>query len=264
METLSSSGKSSSSTNPPWLELEQGLKPWDAFSPKEREQVVRHYGPKIRILALRLKAKLPQSVELNELLSAGSLGLLDALSKFRPEFGIKFDTYSENRIKGAMLDELRRMDWFSRGLRHKVKVIEDAMRQIEHETGVSANSKQIEERTGLSTREVQQGLEALQNNLCVSIDSMHESLMGNRELLSENEPFQSAAFQELVDKVAGLIEELTPREKLVISLYYSEELNMKETAEVMDITEGRVSQLHSQALLKLRENFRAKFENEGK
>jgi RNA polymerase sigma factor for flagellar operon FliA len=260
MAILSSSGKSSSSTNPPWRELEQGLKSWDAFSPREREEVVRHYGPKIRILALRLKSKLPQSVELNELISAGSLGLLDALGKFRPEFGIKFDTYSENRIKGAMLDELRRMDWFSRGLRHKVKVIEDAMRQIEHETGESPNHAQIEERTGLSSREVQQGLEALQNNLCVNIDSLHESIMGNREMLTENEPYQSTAFQELVNKVAGLIEELTPREKLVISLYYSEELNMKETAEVMDITEGRVSQLHSQALLKLRENFRARFE----
>ncbi len=237
-----------------------GLRPWAEFTPREREEVVRHYAPKIRILALRLKSKLPANVELNELISAGSLGLLDALGKFRPEFNIKFDTYSENRIKGAMLDELRRMDWFSRGLRHKVKVIEDAMRQIEHETGGTPNAQQIEERTGLSTREVRQGMEALQHNVCLSIDALNENLLGGRELLAENEPFQSAAFQELVDKVAGLIEELTPREKLVISLYYSEELNMKETAEVMDITEGRVSQLHSQALAKLRENFRARFE----
>ena len=122
MATLNSSGKSSSSKSDPWRELEKGVKHWDEFSPRDREDIVRFYAPKIRILALRLKSKLPQSVELNELISAGSLGLLDALGKFKPELGIKFDTYSENRIKGSMLDELRRMDWFSRGLRQKVKV----------------------------------------------------------------------------------------------------------------------------------------------
>lgn len=262
METSSSSGKSSSSRSSPWRELESGTLAWPQFTPRDQESIVRHYAPKIRILALRLKNKLPQSVELGELISAGSIGLLDALGKFRPELGIKFDTYSENRIKGSMLDELRRMDWFSRGMRQKVKMLDEAVRVIEHETGAVATQQQLETRTGLSSREVQQGLEALQNQLCVSLDAFQENFVGNRESLSENEPYQSAAFQEMVDKIAGLIEELTPREKLVISLYYGEELNMKETAQVMDITEGRVSQLHSQALVKLRENFKRRFEDE--
>lgn len=261
MAILSSSGRSSSSGKDPWLELEKGVKSWDEFSPRDREDIVRFYAPKIRILALRLKAKLPQSVELNELISAGSLGLLDALGKFDPGLGIKFDTYSENRIKGAMLDELRRMDWFSRGLRQKVKVLEDAMRQIEHETGAPATPMQLQEHTGMSEKEVQQGLEALNNQVCLSLDNFQENLIGKKHA-TEDEPFQSAAFQEIVDKVANLIEELTPREKLVISLYYGEELNMKETAEVMDITEGRVSQLHSQALKKLRKTFRDRYDNE--
>ena len=261
MAILNSSGKSSSSRNDPWRKLEQGDKSWNDFSARDREDIVRFYSPKIRILALRLKAKLPQSVELNELISAGSLGLLDALGKFNPELGIKFDTYSENRIKGAMLDELRRMDWFSRGLRQKVKVIEDAQRHIEHETGAPATTEQLQEHTGMSEKEVQQGLEALHNQICLSLDSFHENVIG-RKHMTEDEPFQSTAFQEIVDKVANLIEELTPREKLVISLYYGEELNMKETAEVMDITEGRVSQLHSQALKKLRKTFRARYESE--
>jgi RNA polymerase sigma factor for flagellar operon FliA len=161
-----------------------------------------------------------------------------------------------------MLDELRRMDWFSRGLRHKVKTIEEASRRIEHETGQQATAAQIEEHTGLSAKEVQQGLEALQNQLCISLDAFQENLVGGRNALGENEPYQSTAFQEMVDKVAHLIEELTPREKLVIALYYGEELNMKETAEVMDITEGRVSQLHSQALLKLRTKYKERFDTE--
>jgi len=210
-----------------------------------------------------MKNKLPQSVELGELISAGSVGLLDALGKFRPELGIKFETYSENRIKGAMLDELRRMDWFSRGLRQKVKMLDEAMRQIEHETGGTPTEAQLVTKTGLSARDVQNGLEALQNQMCVSLDVFQENFVGSREAISENEPYQSTAFQEMVDKIAGLIEELTPREKLVISLYYGEELNMKETAQVMDITEGRVSQLHSQALAKLRDSFRRRYENEG-
>ncbi|MCJ2164031.1 MULTISPECIES: FliA/WhiG family RNA polymerase sigma factor [unclassified Pseudodesulfovibrio] len=261
MAILNSSGRNSSSGNDPWLELEQGDKHWDDFSPRDRENIVRFYAPKIRILALRLKAKLPQSVELNELISAGSLGLLDALGKFKAELGIKFDTYSENRIKGAMLDELRRMDWFSRGLRHKVKVLEEAMRQIEHETGSPATPEQLQDHTGMSERDVQQGLEALNNQVCLSLDSFQENILGQKNM-TDDEPFQSAAFQEIVDKVANLIEELTPREKLVISLYYGEELNMKETAEVMDITEGRVSQLHSQALIKLRKTFKDRYDNE--
>jgi len=261
MAILNSSGRSSSSRNSPWLELEKGVKNWDDFSPRDREDIVRFYSPKIRILALRLKSKLPQSVELGELISAGSLGLLDALGKFNPELGIKFETYSENRIKGAMLDELRRMDWFSRGLRQKVKVLEDAQRRIEHETGAPATSEQLQNHTGMSEKEVQQGLEALNNQICLSLDSFHDHLVGHKGL-SDDEPFQSTAFQEIVDKVANLIEELTPREKLVISLYYGEELNMKETAEVMDITEGRVSQLHSQALKKLRKTFRDRYESE--
>jgi len=263
METLNSSGKSSSSRSSPWRELEAGQKAWAHFAPRDQEQIVRHYAPKIRILALRMKNKLPQSVELGELISAGSVGLLDALGKFRPELGIKFETYSENRIKGAMLDELRRMDWFSRGLRQKVKMLDEAMRQIEHETGGTPTEAQLVTKTGLSARDVQNGLEALQNQMCVSLDVFQENFVGSREAISENEPYQSTAFQEMVDKIAGLIEELTPREKLVISLYYGEELNMKETAQVMDITEGRVSQLHSQALAKLRDSFRRRYENEG-
>ncbi|MBU1249369.1 MAG: FliA/WhiG family RNA polymerase sigma factor [Proteobacteria bacterium] len=262
MATLSSSGKNSSSKISPWLDLETGAIAWNDFPPRAQEEIVRHFAPKIRILALRLKAKLPQNVELNELISAGSLGLLDALSKFRPDLGIKFDTYSENRIKGSMLDELRRMDWFSRGLRQKVKSIEEAMRTIEHQTGATATAQEIEEQTGMSTKDVQQGMEALQNQLCISLDAFQDNIVGSRDASGENEPYQTTAFQEMVTKVAGLIDELTEREKLVISLYYGEELNMKETAEVMDITEGRVSQLHSQALKKLRENYRLKYEDE--
>lgn len=262
MEISSSSGKNFSSRNSPWLKLESGATSWEDFSPADQEAIVRHYSPKIRIIALRMKSKLPQSVELGELISAGSLGLVESLGKFRPDLNIKFETYAENRIKGAMLDELRRMDWFSRGLRQKVKSIESCIRDFEHQSGERPNTEQIAEATGLSTKDVRQGLEALQNQLCVNLDAFNDNIPSNRDSAIDDEPFESALFKETVDKVADLIDNLTPREKLVLSLYYGEELNMKETSEVMEITEGRVSQLHSQALKKLRKMFQEKYYSE--
>ncbi|MFW5487197.1 MAG: FliA/WhiG family RNA polymerase sigma factor [Desulfovibrio sp.] len=262
METLNFSGKNSSSRNSPWLDLDSGRKHWDDLSPREKDQVVRHYAPKIKIIGLRLKAKLPRSIELSELLGAGALGLMEALQKFEPERGFKFETYAENRIKGAMLDELRRLDWFSRGMRHRIRTLEECIRKIETETGETATTEQLCEETGLDAREVDQALEILQNQVCVSIEAVSENLASMKQASQENDPFQNASFREIVDKIALLIDELTPREKLVLSLYYGEELNMRETAEVMDITEGRVSQLHSQSLAKLRKKFRTQYDLE--
>jgi RNA polymerase sigma factor for flagellar operon FliA len=259
METSNSSGKSSSSRNSPWLRLESGATPWSDFDARDRQEIVRHYAPKIKIVASRLKAKLPHSVEMGELVSAGAMGLIEALGRFRPELGIKFETYAESRIKGAMLDDLRRMDWFSRGQRHRVRTLEEAMRRLEHESGSTPSLEKLAEATGMTEREVSQGLEALQNQLCLSLDAITENIASYQKNQIDNEPYKSAEFKELVDKLASLIDDLTPREKLVLSLYYGEELNMRETSEVMGITEGRVSQLHSQALARLRQKFKAQF-----
>lgn len=237
----------------PWEALETGATPWESFSPAEQESVVRHYAPKIRFLALRLKAKLPRSIELGELISSGTLGLMEALGKFRPQLGIRFETYAESRIKGVMLDELRRLDWFPRSLRQRVRVLDEAMRKVEHEQGRQATEDELQKITGLDMRDVRQGLEALQNQLWISLDAIQDTISG--EGPEGGEPFRSTALQELVERVAPLIDRLTPREKLVLSLYYTDELNMRETAEVMGITEGRVSQLHSQALSRLRKEF---------
>jgi RNA polymerase sigma factor for flagellar operon FliA len=262
METLSFSGKNSSSRNEPWTLLESGEVSWDDFGEMDQDRIVRHFAPKIKILALRLKAKLPQRVDLGELISAGTLGLMESLRKFDPSLKIKFETYAENRIRGAMLDELRRMDWFSRGLRARVRLLEETIHKIEHETGQPATSAEIQKATGLSEKEVETGLGALKNQICISLDAISETFSGDKQGSGENEPYQAAALQEIIDKIALLIDELTPREKLVLSLYYTEELNMRETAEVMSITEGRVSQLHSQALAKLRAKFREQYGQE--
>lgn len=240
-------------TLPPWEALEAGSTAWGDFNPQEQERIVRHYAPKIRFLALRLKARLPRSVELSEMISAGTLGLMEALGKFRPQLGIRFETYAENRIRGAMLDDLRRLDWFPRSLRQRVRQLDEALRKVEHEKGRVATEEELQEITGLDIREVRQGMEALQNQIWVSLDVIQDSL--STESSTDGEPYRATALQEMVEKVAPLIDTLTPREKLVLSLYYHDELTMRETAEVMGITEGRVSQLHSQALGRLRREF---------
>jgi RNA polymerase sigma factor for flagellar operon FliA len=263
MAISSSSGKSSSSGNQPWERLESGATAWPDFTPAEQEQVVRHYAPKIKFLALRLKGKLTKSVELNELISAGTLGLMEAFGKFQPKLGIKFDTYAENRIRGAMLDELRRLDWFPRSLRQRVRLLEDTINRLEHEKGRRPSEEELQKATGLEEKDLRSGLEALQNHLCISLDAIQETFAADGRDHLEGEPFHSTATQELIERIASLIDQLTPREKLVLSLYYSDELNMRETAEVMGVTEGRVSQLHSQALNRLRKQFHEQFGTQG-
>ena len=240
------------------MALESGATAWANFSHQDREKIVRHFAPKVKFLALRLKARLPRSIELNELISAGTLGLVEALGKFQPQLNIKFDTYAENRIRGAMLDELRRLDWFPRSLRRHVRQVDEATNRLEGELGRTPTENELSAATGLAGKEVREALEAMQNQLCLSLDAMQEGLSIADASASGNQPYHDTAQAELIDHVASLIEQLTPREKLVLSLYYTDELNMREVADVMSITEGRVSQLHSQALARLRKEFQSR------
>jgi RNA polymerase sigma factor for flagellar operon FliA len=257
------SGKNSSSRNNPWAILEQERVNFAGLSPQQQEIIIRSLAPKIKILALRLKNKLPKHIELDELISAGTLGLIEALSNFDPNQGIKLETFALNRIRGAMLDELRKMDWFSRGLRQKIKKIEQTVHQIEQNTGYLPDALELQKITGYSLKEIEEALTALQNQICLSIDAIQENFVLPDESGRFKDPHANLLFQDLVDKISRLIKELTEREKLVISLYYVEELTMKEIAQVLEITEGRVSQLHSQALKKLKNKFKQKYEKGG-
>ena len=183
---------------------------------------------------------------------------MESFSKFRPALGFKFDTYAENRIRGAMLDELRRMDWLPRGLRQRVRRLDETIQQMESASGRLPTEEALAEATGMNIKDVREGLEALQSQLCLSLDSIQDCFSGDSAKV-EGEPYAHTAAQELLERVASLIDQLTPREKLVLSLYYTDELNMREAAAVMGITEGRVSQLHSQALTRLRREFSSSF-----
>ena len=259
MGTSSSSGRSSSLRNnaaePVWAVLEQTGTSFSSLSPADKDRIARAFAPRIKASALHLKAKLPAHIELSDLISAGTLGLMEALGKFRPDLGIRFETFADNRIRGAMLDELRRMDWFSRGLRQKIKKLEHVIREFEQENGHTHSRSDLIEPTGQSRLDLAATLEALNSQIILSLEAIQDHGEQVGEGRTHREPFAIAAFQDIIDKLAHLIDRLGEREKLVLSLYYTEDLNMKEVASALDITEGRVSQLHSQALGKLKQMF---------
>lgn len=259
MGTSSSSGKNSSlrsnSAEPAWSILEQPGVSFASLNPTQKDRIARDCAPRIKAIALHLKSKLPGHIELGDLISAGTLGLMEALGKYQAGLGIRFDTFADNRIRGAMLDELRRMDWFSRGLRQKIKKLEQTIRSFEQEKGHAPTRSDLLECTGQDRSELEETLEALNSQFILSLDAIQDTSIRSSQNRNQREPFAVTAFQDIIDKLGHLINKLNEREKLVLSLYYTDELNMKEVAAVLEITEGRVSQLHSQALGKLKKMF---------
>ncbi len=225
-----------------------GVSSWVELGSKLQEQVVDSLIKKVKIIAYRIKNKVPVNVELDDLISAGCVGLMEALRNFDGSQNVKLETFVENRIKGAILDELRRQDFLSRGLRRNVKLVENVKYNLEQSLGREPTTQEISKETGLEEGDIENLLEIINNNLLISIDAISHILNSgddNPETLLEK--------KELISEISHYIEKLTEREQMVLSLYYVEELTMKEVAEVLNITEGRVSQLHSQAISKLKE-----------
>ncbi|MBZ4685403.1 MAG: polymerase, sigma 28 subunit, FliA/WhiG [Desulfomicrobiaceae bacterium] len=243
MATSSSSGNDSSLPAP---------KPREALSTADKDRLARQMAPRIKAIALHLKARLPGHVDLQELVSSGAVGLMEAMEKFTPERGIRFETFAEARIRGAMLDALRGMDWYSRGLRGRIKKLQTIMLEYERRHGHAPNRETLQELCDIPEEDLESALEALNAQVVLSLEAIQEACGTPEDATS---PEAQVAHQELIDKVAGLVDKLTLKEKMVLGLYYIEELNMKEIAQVLDITEGRVSQLHSQATRKLRSWF---------
>ncbi|GAU09049.1 FliA/WhiG family RNA polymerase sigma factor [Desulfoplanes formicivorans] len=241
--------------NKPWLILEKQGTAFAELDPATQQEMVRACSVMVKAHALRLKAKLPNHIDFEELLSAGSLGLMEALYKYDPASENRFETYADKRIKGAMLDELRKMDWLSRGMRQKIKKLESAMQIWEAKHGAMPSHEQLASITGYPLREVARCMEALENQFCLDIDAIEDTTRFHLSSDPFTQPFNQAAQHEIIDKLGRLIEQLPHKEALVLSLYYTEELNMREIAQVLEVTEGRVSQLHSQAIKKLREKF---------
>jgi RNA polymerase sigma factor FliA len=226
---------------------------------KEREDKVLQYAPLIHFIANRLAMKLPASVSREELLSAGVVGLLDAFEKFDAGLGARFKTYAEHRIRGAMLDELRKMDWFPRSVRKDIQRVEDAILALEKKLGREPADLEIAGELGIGLDEYFKIIQRGEWGGLLNIDDL--SLKGEVSACSEGlktaSPLDRLTAKEIKTVVAGAIKGLSDMEQKVISLYYYDEMTLKEIAAIFDLTESRISQIHSKAILRLRLKLRA-------
>lgn len=227
---------------------------------QDRDGMILQYTPLIKYIAHRLAIRLPSHISIDDLISAGVIGLMDALTKFDPGKKVEFKTYAEFRIRGAMLDELRSMDWVPRSVRQKATQIERTINQLEKKKGRSVEDEEIASEIGISldayyeTMKNLHGLSPLDMEEVqkrfprLSLEEILDSLVDSEE----NDPFHQYSLKELKKVLARAIDELSSKEKMVISLYYYEELTLKEIGEALDLTESRICQIHTKGVLKLR------------
>ena len=234
---------------------------WEEYartkSSKIREKLILEYAGLVKIVAGRLGMYLGYTVEYDDLVGYGIFGLIDAIDKFELSKGVKFETYASLRIRGAIIDQIRKMDWIPRTIRQKQKKIETAMQELERELGRTPNSEELAEYLEVTVEEVEQMIS--QANLS-SLISLDEYLEQGSDVYTEPsgrprfaQPEQVVDRQETKRILAEAIDKLTEKEQKVIALYYFEELTLKEISNVLEVSESRVSQLHTKALKKMKE-----------
>ncbi len=231
-----------------------------AYQGKSREELVIEYAPLVKQIANRLGARLPDNLEVNDLVQAGMIGLLDAIEKFDPQREIQFRTYAEFRVRGAMLDDLRACDWIPRSVRANADRVRQAIKQLQSELGRQPEEVDIADKLDLSLQAYRELLLKSKAAPLLSLDDMgaygHEDEQGSifdvLEDPSCTDPLEALALQDMQERLSAAITQLPDKEKLLLSLYYDEELNLKEIGDVMGITESRVSQLRTQSVIRLR------------
>jgi RNA polymerase sigma factor for flagellar operon FliA len=233
--------------------------------PKVREELILEHTPLIRYVAGRIAMRLPSHVSLDDLMSAGVLGLIDAVDKYDPAKKVQFKTYAEFRIRGAILDELRAMDWVPRSVRRKSSNLEEIYNKLQNQLGRPAEDEEVAEALGISLEEFYRLLDEVRGVNLLSLDDSEGPLskldsetvlkaLGRQE--EGEDPLVLLGLAELREQVAQAIAGLPEKEKLVVSLYYYDELTMREIGEVLGYTESRISQMHTKAILRLRARLR--------
>ena len=233
---------------------------WDSYRQKPtdalREQIIIEYAPLVKIVAGRLCIHLGNAVEYDDLVSFGVFGLIDAIDKYDFSKEVKFETYASLRIRGAILDQIRKMDWIPRTVRQKQKKIDEAIKTIEMRTGKNATDEEIAEELGVSGEELLDWQSQLKVTNVVSLNEFVEQ--GNEPVMDAHrnthfvQPEESIAEEELKQKLQESLDLLTEKEKKVILLYYYEEMTLKEISMVLEVSESRISQLHTKALAKMK------------
>ncbi|MBL8965842.1 MAG: RNA polymerase sigma factor WhiG [Spirochaetaceae bacterium] len=228
--------------------------------PKIRDAFIRQYAPLVKYVAGKVAASMPNTVEFEDLVGFGVFGLLDAIDKFDPEKNVKFKTYAVTRIRGAIFDELRSIDWVPRSVRQKTKEIEEAVVSLEAKLGRPASDQEIAGALGLTEDELLKTMLKISGTSVLSLndvwysgdDSDKISIGESIESPTSLNPDASVEREEVKRVIAQSINELPEKEKKVLVLYYYEDLTLKEIGQVLEVTESRVSQLHTKAILRLR------------
>ncbi|MGZ5278724.1 MAG: FliA/WhiG family RNA polymerase sigma factor [Pseudobdellovibrionaceae bacterium] len=229
------------------------------IQPTEKDKLVLEYAPLIKFIAQKIAVRLPSNIELDDLISSGVIGLMDAIDKYDPTRDNKFKTYAEFRIRGAILDELRAQDWVPRSIRDKAKLLDKTMANLEADLGRIPTDDEVAKTLNVSIDEFHELLNQVRPVSLLSIDESQtfsnvdkKSILNILEGCKLNNPFNQLNIKSVKDIVTQAIEELPERQRLVLSLYYYEDLNLKEIGKVLRVTESRVSQLHAQAVSRLR------------
>jgi RNA polymerase sigma factor for flagellar operon FliA len=235
---------------------------------KARERLVVAYSPLVKFISGRMASGLPAHVEESDLMSYGLLGLIGAIERFDPEREIKFETFAVARVKGAIIDELRSLDWVPRSVRAKARDVERANAALEGKLGRTPTDEEMAEKLEMSVEDFNASLLDIANSSVLALDDLWTfadpeggggqiSVLDTIQDPDAIDPEAEANTSELKDRLADAIESLPDRERLVVALYYYENLTLREIGEVLGVTESRISQLHTKAVLGLRSRFQS-------
>ena len=222
----------------------------------ERDQLVNQYAPLVNRIAYHLMAKLPASVQVDDIVQNGMLGLLDAINRYEDGLGAQFETYAVQRIRGAMLDGLRENDWLPRSLRRDMRRIEAAVHVLEQRNGRAPTESELADALGMPLAEYQKMLQDARGHQLVYFEDFHEEegedYLDRHFGETDSDPIEKLLDKNMRDVLVRAIEDLPERENTVMGLYYEQELNLREIGEILGVSESRVCQLHSQAIARLR------------
>jgi RNA polymerase sigma factor for flagellar operon FliA len=240
------------------------LKLWKRYKetrdPEIRDRMVRQYAPLVKYVAGKVAVGMPQNVEFDDLVGYGVFGLFDAIEKFDPDKHVKFKTYAVTRIRGAIFDELRAIDWVPRSVRQKSREIEDAIRRLEASLGRAASDAEIAKEMNMTDKEFEKTMLRVSGTSILSLndvwytgeDNDKVSIADSIESPDNFNPDNIVEKEEVKRVIIQSIQELPEKEKTVLVLYYYEDLTLKEIGKVLEVTESRVSQLHTKAIMRLR------------
>ncbi|WP_417545188.1 RNA polymerase sigma factor FliA [Marinobacter sp.] len=235
------------------MTLTKNLGIYSQAGAKSSSELIETHAPLVKKIALHLLARLPASVQLDDLMQAGMIGLLEAAQRYSSTKGATFETYAGIRIRGAMVDDIRKGDWVPRSVHRNGRRVAQAIKAVENRLGREAQDAEVAEELGMGLSEYHATLSDSNSGRLFSLDELNESgelPIGETE--TRDNPLDGLASDSFRSNLAAAIEQLPEREKLVLSLYYQEELNLKEIGAVLGVSESRVSQIHSQAALRLR------------